>query len=86
MAGPRSSSPLTWLAHEGDPARQVHPLQPAVRGDEVNHGLGTGNDMGPSTGHVPPRLHDLVRGMVLTGAGATGAYASRGENPGGKEM
>ena len=62
MVSPRSSSLLTWLVHEGDPARQVHPLEPTVHGDEVHGGLGAGDDMGSSAGHIPLRLHGLVTG------------------------
>ena len=60
MVSPRSPSLLTWLVHEGDPARQVHPLEPTVHGDEVHDGLDAFDDMGSSSSDVPLCLHHLV--------------------------
>ncbi|KAE8810629.1 hypothetical protein D1007_12554 [Hordeum vulgare] len=61
MADPRSSSPRMRLPHEGDPTRQVQPLESAVHGDTVHGCLGGGNDMDSSFGPIPLRLPRLVR-------------------------
>jgi hypothetical protein len=60
VVDPRPAANAQRLAHHDDPVRHIHLLEPSVGRDGVLGILIVSDDLHPSNGDAPLRLHDLV--------------------------